>query len=881
MKLEEMTMTVDKVEGTKSELTPLKVLMVEDSPNDCELIVRTLTRGGFELTWKRVETEEEMSRALELEHWDIVTSDYTMPRFSGLRALKLLGETGQDIPCIVISGTIGEEVAVETMKAGANDYVMKDRLHRLAPAVERELREAAVRRKRVQLEKDLFAAAQEWRTTFDSIKNPIVLLDANGVILRCNRAFRDLAEKPYDEILGHSCFTVVDGLCRRNDDCPLGKTDDSDTRTCRNFEIKGRHFEGNLDRILDDSGECVGFVHALEDVTERRTSEMILRDNEDKYRQLAENSADVILTIDLEGQITYLNRAGLDLTGYSTSEIEGTSVFKLIPPEYYDDLRTRLEERREGEQPRNEYELELVRKSGSRVPIEVRSAAIVREGRTTGVLINATDLSHRRAAEAELSIQRSLVEAMMENIPDQIYFKDTECRFIRVNRAQAHILGVENPADAVGKTDFDYFTGESARLAFADDNSILTTGEAIVDKEELETLKGRPDRWVSTTKMPLTDSAGKLIGTFGISHDITEKKQLVERLADLAKFPQENPDPVLRVGGDGQIRFSNPAASVLVANPDFCRDGWLTDEWRELASRTTASGVTSRIEQQVGKTTFRFVMTPLAGRDYLNIYASDVTETKTLERMLLQSSKLEAMGQLAGGVAHEFNNMMTVVNAYSDILILKLAENAPLLSYATKIKETGKKASSITDQLLVFARKDPIALESVDIGAALSDLEKMLGPIVGKHLGFSVKFEPTIGHVRMDPVQIDQIVMNLVINARDALNEEGTIRVEAENREVDSTYHAQQFPLNPGRYIALRVADNGTGISPEIAERIFEPFFTTKSVGKGTGLGLAVIYKIVKDNLGDIRVSSGAGIGTTFEILLPRDEAEPGQPSVA
>ncbi len=870
-------MQVTKVEDTKSEPNSLRILIVEDSPTDCQLIVRALNRGGFDLTWKRVDTEEEMSMALASEHWDMVTSDFTMPRFSGFRALKLLGETGQDIPCIVVSGTIGEEIAVETMKAGANDYVMKDKLHRLVPAVEREMREAVVRRKHVQLQKDLVTAAQEWRTTFDSIRHPVVLLDAEGKIRRCNRAFRDLAEKPYDEILGHRCFKVVDGLCQRCDDCPLGRKNDSDTSKCRNFELKGRHFEGVLDRVLNDSGECVGFVHALEDVTERHKTEIILRESEEKYRQLAENSADVILTIDLEGQITYINPVGLDLTGYTTSAIEGMSVFNLIAPEYHDGARNRLEKRRKGDRLRREYELELISRSGSRVPTEIRTVARVQEDRTTGVLISARDVSHRRAAQAELLIQGALVEAMMENIPDLIYFKDMESRFIRVNRAHAQILGIEDPADAIGKTDFDYFPGESARLSFADDGSILSTNKPIVNKEELVMRTGKSDRWVSTTKMPLTDSTGNRIGTFGISHDITEKKQLVERLADLARFPEENPDPVLRVGGDGQIRFSNPAAAVLVGNPDFCRDGRLTDEWRELASRTMARSVTSRIEKQLGKSTFRFVMTPCAGRDYLNIYASDITEKKTLERMLLQSSKMEAMGNLAGGVAHEFNNMMTIVNAYSDILILKLADNAPLLSYATKIKETGKKATSITDELLVFARKDPTALESVDIGDALRGLERMLGPIVGKHLGFTVKFEPTIGHVRMDPVQIDQLVMNLVINARDALNEEGTIQVEAENREVDATYQSQQFPLMPGRYIVLRVADNGTGIEPEIIERIFEPFFTTKSVGKGTGLGLAVIYKIVKDSMGDIRVSSGPGIGTTFEILLPRDEAEPGQ----
>jgi two-component system, cell cycle sensor histidine kinase and response regulator CckA len=329
---------------------------------------------------------------------------------------------------------------------------------------------------------------------------------------------------------------------------------------------------------------------------------------------------------------------------------------------------------------------------------------------------------------------------------------------------------------------------------------------------------------------------------------------------------------VLRVGRDGHIRYSNPAAAVVVEDQDFCRDRTLTDEWRALTVQTMGRGTPARFERQLGRSIFQFTVAPVVDRDYVNIYGNDVTDKRMIERMLLQSSKMEAMGSLAGGVAHEFNNMMTVVNAYSDILILKLADNAPLLSYATRIKETGKKATSITDQLLVFARKNPTKLESVDVAAALGGLEEMLRPIVGKHLGFTVKSEPTIGHVRMDPVQIDQLIVNLVINARDALNEGGSIRVEADNREIDSAYQSQHFPLTPGRYIAIRVVDTGAGIAPEIVERVFEPFFTTKDVGKGTGLGLAVVYKIVKDSMGDIRISSEPGIGTTFEILLRRDE---------
>jgi PAS domain S-box-containing protein len=261
--------------------------------------------------------------------------------------------------------------------------------------------------------------------------------------------------------------------------------------------------------------------------------------------------------------------------------------------------------------------------------------------------------------------------------------------------------------------------------------------------------------------------------------------------------------------------------------------------------------------------------------------ARDVTERKQLEQQLRQSQKLEAIGQLAGGIAHDFNNLLTVISGYSDLLLRRLPEDSPYRSNLTEIKKAGDRASALTRQLLAFSRKQILQPKVLDLNVVVSDLDKMLRRLIGEDINLHTVTESKLGQVKADPGQIEQVVMNLVVNARDAMPAGGKITLETANVLLDEEYFQQHAEGAPGDYVMLAVSDNGSGMDTDVRSRIFEPFFSTKGPGKGTGLGLSTVYGIVKQSGGNIWVYSEPGQGSTFKIYLPRvdsaSEAEGGR----
>jgi PAS domain S-box-containing protein len=259
--------------------------------------------------------------------------------------------------------------------------------------------------------------------------------------------------------------------------------------------------------------------------------------------------------------------------------------------------------------------------------------------------------------------------------------------------------------------------------------------------------------------------------------------------------------------------------------------------------------------------------------------ARDVTERKQLEEQLRQSQKLEAIGQLAGGVAHDFNNLLTVIGGYSDLVLQRLPESSPLLASVTEIKKAGDRASALTRQLLAFSRKQMLQPSVLDLNSVVSSLERMLRRLIGENIDLVTITAPDLGQVKADPGQLDQVIINLIVNARDAMPAGGKLTVQTANVELGEEYSQNHLPCVPGNYIMLAVTDTGTGMDAETQSRIFEPFFTTKPAGKGTGLGLSTAYGIVKQSGGNIWVYSEVGKGTIFRIYLPRvdepaDESE-------
>jgi signal transduction histidine kinase/ActR/RegA family two-component response regulator len=264
---------------------------------------------------------------------------------------------------------------------------------------------------------------------------------------------------------------------------------------------------------------------------------------------------------------------------------------------------------------------------------------------------------------------------------------------------------------------------------------------------------------------------------------------------------------------------------------------------------------------------------PFEGKEYRCLNARDITVRRSLEGQLRQSQKMEAIGRLAGGVAHDFNNVLTAVLGFSDLAQAKLGHEDPVRKDLDEIRTAGERAAGLTRQLLAFRRKEIIEMEVLDLAGVVTEVGSMLRRVIGEDIQLLTVLPPMESSVRADRGQLEQVLMNLAVNSRDAMRQGGRITIEVRNIDLDESYVGLHLDVLPGRYVVLSVSDTGTGIDAETKKHIFEPFFTTKEAGRGTGLGLATVYGIVKQSGGSIGVYSEAGHGTTFRIYLPRVEA--------
>jgi two-component system, cell cycle sensor histidine kinase and response regulator CckA len=264
---------------------------------------------------------------------------------------------------------------------------------------------------------------------------------------------------------------------------------------------------------------------------------------------------------------------------------------------------------------------------------------------------------------------------------------------------------------------------------------------------------------------------------------------------------------------------------------------------------------------------------PAEAADVLEVIAEDVTEQRALENQFRQAQKMEAVGRLAGGVAHDFNNLLTVISGYTEVLLERTQAHHPLYPKIQAIHQATERATSVTRQLLAFSRKQMLELKVVDINAIVIEMERLLRPLIGENVELETRLTRDLGRTRADAGQIEQVMMNLVVNSKDAMPGGGRITIQTENAHLHKDELSREHPyIHPGSYVVLSVSDNGHGMDKETQARIFEPFFTTKEKGKGTGLGLSTVYGIVKQSGGYILVDSQVGQGTSFRIYLPRVE---------
>src|SRR5216683_2831124 len=401
-------------------------------------------------------------------------------------------------------------------------------------------------------------------------------------------------------------------------------------------------------------------------------------------------------------------------------------------------------------------------------------------------------------------------------------------------------------------------------------------------------------RVLESTASVIRDAKGEPQHLVIVNRDVTERKRAAEALrrseASFRSVVEDAPYGIYRASLSGELVLVNPALQKILgyaSQTELLQANLGTQIYRNpldhqkvnelLLRQQSFNDVEVEWKRKDGTPiTVRCSGWPIkdeSGRvAFLELFAEDVTERRALERQLRMAQKMEAVGRLSGGIAHDFNNLLGVIIGYSQVLKRSLKPEHPLYEHAEEIEKASQRAVSLTRQLLAFSRQQVLEPVILNMNALVSDMEKMLPRLIGEDVALTLTLDPALGQVKADPGQVEQVIMNLAVNARDAMPDGGKLTIQTANVDLDTAYTHEHPGSRVGRYVMLRVTDTGTGIDPEIQSQIFEPFFTTKERDKGTGLGLATVYGIVKQSGGYIAVESEKGKGASFSVYLPRLE---------
>jgi PAS domain S-box-containing protein len=520
-------------------------------------------------------------------------------------------------------------------------------------------------------------------------------------------------------------------------------------------------------RMVAPSGDTLGYVGAILDITDRKQATLQIEQNEEKYRTLVEMFPHSI-TILQQGVVVFANTATLTMFGFERMEdVLGRDMFEVVAPSQRERLRSFAAARGRGESAPEQYETEMVRADGSEFPVEVIVRHITYFGKAAEQVITA-DVTDRKAAQEAIRQSEENLAVTLNSIGDAVIATDKAGAVARMNPIAEQLTGWS-----------------------------------------LEEARGLP-----------------LDTVFVVVNAFTREK--VE-------------SPVSKVLREGKV--------VGLANHSIVvrRDG----QERQIAD--SGAPIRNRNGEVIG----------------VVLVFQDVTEHYKLEEQLRQAQKMEVVGRLAGGIAHDFNNLLSPILGYSEMALTSLDTASELYNDIQEIHQAAERARSLVSQLLAFSRKQILEIKPVELNKAVSDLRNLLKRIIGEDIQIALYTDPDSLVVMADPRQLEQIVLNLAVNARDAMAGGGVLTIETSRVEVDESFIQSHADMEPGLHALLTVTDTGEGMTPDVVKHIFEPFYTTKKLGEGTGLGLATVYGIIKQHHGGIWVYSEPDKGTTFKIYLP------------
>jgi two-component system cell cycle sensor histidine kinase/response regulator CckA len=653
-------------------------------------------------------------------------------------------------------------------------------------------------------------------------------------------------------------------------------------------------------------------------------SEEFLNLRRQYLEQLFENSPDALVIVDTSFRVQCVNQEFERLFGYTDGQVLAHALDKLIlPPDRSAEALWIAQCLQRGEQIT--LETQRRRGDGTLLDVSVTTSPLIIAGRPVAYYLLYRDISDRKRAEALSSALCRIAEKASSARDLQQFFAAIHTILDELMFARNFSIVIQDAESQL--LTFPYFVDEQeappapAKLGRGLIDYVLRHGEPLLCTQhiiqkmkkhgEIEIAEPIPYQWLGVPLKVNHHVLGALVlKSYSEKANLTERDKeiltLISRQLAAAIDHKRNEQAlrrsevryrsmvqtavygIYRSSLEGQFLDVNPALigmlgyssalEVLALDPqkqvfvDPAEYSRLVDEFRRTGrmdgfevrwKRKDGSAITVRISG-------RAVASENEPSDVLEAIAEDITERRVLEDQFRQSQKMEAVGRLAGGIAHDFNNLLTVVSGYTEVLLDQLTLGHPLHAKAEAIQQASDRATTLTRQLLAFSRKQILELKVIDINAVVADMERLLRPLIGEDIELSTQLPPTVGCTRADAGQLEQVIMNLVVNAKDAMPNGGKICIRTADVLLDDSYRPENTFIKQGHYVMISVSDNGQGMDRETQARIFEPFFTTKEKGKGTGLGLSTVYGIIKQSGGYVLVQSEIGRGTTFNIYLPR-----------
>jgi len=619
-----------------------------------------------------------------------------------------------------------------------------------------------------------------------------------------------------------------------------------------------------------------------------KLSKDALRASEERLHFLVKNSSDSLVIVNADGSQRYVSPAAERITGFPITELEGRSLDTLIHPEDLQGITAAWNEAIEHPDKTVTVQYRHIHKTREWVFSEAIAQSFLNEPAINGVIASVRDITERKQAEEVIARQDALLRAILRNLPFDFWARDTRQNII-MQSDQSVLFWGDLALDPQSDGPFDAQTAKR----WSSNNSRVLEGEMISEDCAFVTKSGE-QREFHQIVAPIREGEA-ILGILGINIDITEHQRAVEELRRsnelLASFIKHSPiyayikevDPT-----ESRVLKASENYQDMIGIPGSQMAGKTMQQLfpAEFAAKITADDwlVVSRGEiycqdEELNDRYYTTIKFPilLEGKNFLAGYTIDLTERKraeeekkNLEQQLAQAQKMESVGRLAGGVAHDFNNMLGVILGHTELAMNQLDATHPLFSGLKNIRKAAERSADLTRQLLTFARKQTVTPKVLDLNETVEVILNMLMRLIGENIDLVWLPGENLGAVKMDPSQIDQVLANLCVNARDAIGNTGKVTIATDVAAFDEAYCAAHASVIPGEYLVLTVSDNGCGMDPETLAHLFEPFYTTKEMGKGTGLGLATVYGIVKQNNGFINVDSAPGQGATFRIYLPR-----------